>query len=868
MSCSVFRRPSVPFPGLVKTLLLGLLLTTIAGLAGRAYLRSSLQAPSGAVELPGAFSLSAPVQVQVDPWGIPYVKAKTLSDALFAQGFLHAGHRLWQMMLLRRAAQGRLAAIFGQSALPVDRMSRTLDLQGAAKRALRGLDAKYRQQLEAYATGVNARLATWEGAWPPEFVLLGIEPDRWAPWASLAIAKLMALDLTTWQKELSRWHASRVLPGRKFRFLQAGYPDWAPTILKEQGATAPKLALTPPFEGIKRDITQVTGIGPVTGEARLWGCPKGGDLRSGSPVTGPEPHGKTFLPLSKARSGTRRASDWDPSRWNPLTFLESLSAWKASNAWVLAGQRTVKGHPILTNDMHLALRAPAHWYLASLSAEKAFTAAGLTFPGVPGIVVGLNRNVAWGFSNGMVDDIDFAVEEIGPQGDRYKKQGTLVSFNVRRETIPVRGREQPVVHRVRSTHRGPIITDVLKGLEGPLSVQWVPAKTASAFEGLLRMNRATTVAEFDLALQDFTMPHQNVVFADREGNVGYRLGGRIPLRGNWSGGLPLPASRMGAGWKGFWPPGAHPAGRNPTKGFYATTNNLQAPGLYGLVGQDYPLPFRARRLVDRLKARSDWTLRATNRLARDTRSLFADRVAERAVAAARRIGAETVADRLAAWDHRVGLDSHAAPLFYAWLYALRDRVAADEYGGGGRWAHFPDDALLRLLEGKGGEDWVDDVRTPQEERLLGLEEKAMRNAVQVVDGRRWGELQHELHRHPLGRKQWLDLVFGFNVGPNPSPGARHTLRASGYKRWAPIGQAVWRPPWQSRHGPSQRFVVALRPNGPPEAHFLLPTGQSGNPFSVHYRDMHSRWQKGRPIPLPLSGPAPGELTRSYTLRAQ
>ncbi len=827
-------------------------LAVLAGLAatgGYFYLRSSLPSSTGSVEVPPASAggPEAPVRVSVDRWGVPRVRADTLPDALFAQGWLHAGHRLWQMELLRRSARGRLAQAFGPRALPVDRLSRTLDLWGAAGRALRALDRGDRELLASYSAGVNARIRSWEGALPPEFVILGIEPRAWSPRASLAVGKLMALDLTSWATELSRWNASRLLPGEKYRFLEGGYPEWGPTILSDS-VPLPAGAEPPPAEGGPPSRGEAVSAAGSSGRSRPAGA---GRLR------GPVPRGE-----GGDRGGTRPRRD---GRWDPLAFLGGLSARRASNAWAISGERTRTGHPIVANDMHLSLRAPATWYLASLSGGPGFAAAGLTLPGAPGVVVGFNEDVAWGFTNGYVDDIDFALEEAGPGGGRFRDGDTLRPFAVRPETIRVRGRDRPVVHEVRSTPRGPVITDAVEGLDAPLAARWAPGETAGELRGLLAMNRARSAAAFDSAVREFSSPHQNVVFADRRGSVGYRLGGSIPLRPGWSGALPVPASRWDGGWSGFWPPGAHPAGRDPERGFYATANNLQAPGLYGVVGRDYPLPFRARRLADRLSGSVSWTPRSTASLAGDVRSLFAERTADRAVAAARRAGADSAASVLERWDREVEPASRGAALFHAWLYALRDRIAADEYGGGGRWAYFPDGALLRILEGRGGEGWIDDVGTDERETLAVLEERALEVAVDAVDGRPWGEVHREVHRHPLGRVGWLDAIFGFDVGPYPGPGGPHTLRPDDSERWDDVGGGSWRPPWISDYGPTERFVAELRPEGV-EGRFLLPTGQSGNPFSPHYRDMSERWREGRLIPVPLPGTdGAADGGRSYVL---
>jgi penicillin amidase len=282
---------------------------------------------------------------------------------------------------------------------------------------------------------------------------------------------------------------------------------------------------------------------------------------------------------------------------------------------------------------------------------------------------------------------------------------------------------------------------------------------------------------------------------------------------------------------------------------------------------DYPLPFRARRIVDRLSGGERWGPEDVEELQRDTRSLLADRLADRAEAAARRAGREEAARLLSAWDHRVDRGSRAAGVFYAWAYRLRSLVAADEYRTTSEWGHFPMSALLRVLAGAPGSTaWIDDVTTDSAESLEGLEERALRDAAGATGLRPWGELHRERHGHPLGRVGWLDRLFGFDVGPYPSPGAPRTVRPDDYMRWRPLDERSWRPPWINDYGPSERLVVSLGPGGP-EGWFLLPTGQSGNPLDPHYRDMSGRWREGGAmIRLPLD---PDEVaaraTRSLTL---
>lgn len=781
----------------LRTSLLLLLLS--AGLAvtwAYLYLQTSVQSLRGNAQLSG---LEDAVAVYSDEFEIPHVFASSEADLFRAQGYLHASERLWQMQLLRRTAQGRLSELFGPRALPVDQLVRTLDLWGAADRSLAALPDSVRSLLEAYADGVNAKLTSWTGSWPPEFFLLRFRPEPWDAQASVAIGKVMALDLSHWRRELSRLRASVVLDPERFEYLQLPYPVWGPTILPKSPATG------------RRGVPSVASV-----EADPDRLP----------------------------SGQPRESGWDPFR-----FLGRFSL-RASNSWAVMGERSKSGFPLLANDMHLALKAPATWYLVALHAERSgLHVAGLSLPGVPGVVVGYNREVAWGFTNGMVDDMDFVVEAVNLDRSAYRLEDSWEPFAARRETIHVRGRDEPVVQLVRETIRGPILSDVLPDMGITLSALWTGRYPTTAADGLLRMNRAASAAEFDRAVRRFLSPHQNVIYVTAHGDLGYRLSGSVPQREGWNGTVPVTFEVAGSGWRGFRPPDSMPSAMNPEVGYFASANNLQAVEEFGLLGSDYPVPFRARRIVDRLEADVKWTREKMRDLQLDTWSGLAERTVHRAVAAARRIGADSAAAQLASWDLRATVDSREATLFYLWLYRLRSLLAADEFEGMERWTLFPDRALLQILE-EGNSPWVDDIRTDTLERLSALEETAMSHTLRAARGRNWGQVHREQSVHLLGSVVWLDRLFRFNVGPYPGPGGPHTVRPGEAMSWGSLDSASWRPPLTVEYGPSERFVAEMKP-ARSVGYFLLPTGQSGNPLSPNYRDMAPRWSQGELIYVPI-----------------
>ena len=779
-------------------------------------LRSTSE-PSGSIEFS---ALAAPVRVYSDSFGIPHVFAGTELDALRTLGYLHASDRLWQMEMFRRIAEGRLSEVFGEPGLETDRFVRTLGTRQAAEQAAATLAPAERRRIEAYASGVNAFLSS-RPALPPEFRVLRVKPEPWDVESTLAVGMVMNLDLAVWRAELSRFWASRHLSPGRVELLDDGYPEWGPTILDSDWSPPPGAGLAfPPEPG--RDTAAAVAAVPVS----TWAAARAPD------------------------AGRETVSE----RWLPFRLLATMSARSGSNSWVIAGDRTTSGHPILANDMHLALRAPSLWYLAALHGETdEFAVAGFTLPGVPGVVVGHNRDVAWGFTNGMVDDIDFVVETLSEDGLRYRDRvgGEEIwrDIETRTDTVFVRGQPPELIH-VRHTRRGPLLSDVLAGIDADLSVVWVAAVGASSTTGIQGLNRAGGPDALDEAIREFARPHQNVVYAGRDGTIGYRLGGRIPLREGRDGATPLSSDSVGPGWQGFWPAEAHPATQNPRRGYIATANNLQARGFGRSISADYAAPLRALRITQALEVRRNWTTAAVYDLQHDTRSLLADRTIGRAVAAARRLGLTEEADLLESWDRDVQIESRAAPLFYSWFYRLRTLIAADEYASAPEWAFFPLEATLRTLEEGDGSPWIDDVSTPEVESLEQLEERALEDAVRVTAGARWGQLHEERHAHPLGSVGWLDRLFGLDVGPYPSGGGPNTLRPDDYRVWAALDAGSWTPPWTGEYGPSERFVADVSPEGI-VGRFLIPTGQSGNPLSIHYRDLNPRWRAGELVEVPL-----------------
>ncbi len=499
--------------------------------------RRSLPQTGGALRLAG---LEGPVEVIRDRWGVPHVYARSSRDLACAQGYVHAQDRLWQMDFSRRLAAGRLSEILGAAAAPVDQWVRILGLRRVAEEETGLLDDRSRSEAEAYAAGVNARIA--QRRLPLEFTILAYRPEPWTVADSLSWSKMMAWMLSVnWESELLRAHLIARLGPDLAAALEPAYPPQCPYVI-------------PP------GVDYAT-IG-ASAEERA---------RRARPMLGP-------------------AAD------------EGLG----SNNWVLSGSRTASGRPILANDMHLPMGLPAIWYENHLACPD-YEVTGVTFPGIAGVLSGHNGHVAWGYTNGFPDVQDLYVERLRRTDDgrvQYEYQGRWLDARVLQEVIRIRGRK-PVTQEVVITRHGPIINALTPALAGeePLALRWTALDPAPMTSALPRMARARNCREFREAVRSWTVPVQNVVYADTEGDIGYSYPGKVPIRAKGDGRVPVPGWTGEYEWTGYIPFEELPHLHNPPQGYVVTANNRVVRDDYPYhLGYDCCFGDRAERIVELIEA--------------------------------------------------------------------------------------------------------------------------------------------------------------------------------------------------------------------------------------------------------------------------
>jgi len=795
-----------------------LLLVLAAVLALVVYAWRALPTTSGELHLAGA---QGEIRIERDEHGIPTVHAQSLRDASFALGVLHAQDRLWQLETHRRIAAGRTAEVFGEAALPNDRFLRALGIRRTAAAQWQLADAHSREQLDAYAAGVNAVIASELRARPPEFVILGVHPEPWTPIDSLGWGTMMAWDLGgNWRTELFRLRLAMTMPRQRIDELLPPYPG-------EQALPA-------------------------------------GDYPA------------LYRSLGLAKNGT--AVSWSrlPDQ-APPSGVEGVG----SNNWVLAPSRTTTGAPLLANDPHLGLTTPALWYFVRLKLPG-LEAAGASLPGLPSIVLGQNRHLAWGMTNTGPDVQDLYIEEIDPADPkRYRTPDGWALFEVADEVIRVKGKPDVPI-QVRRTRHGPVISDAgtLPDVFGEktrarhaLAMRWTALDgDAGNFGAGLRMLSADSVAAFVAATEGWMAPMQNIIVADRAGRIAFVAAGRVPLRkpdNDLHGLAPAPGWDARYDWDGWLPATQTPRELDPPAGAIATANQrIHAPDYPHFISSDWALPYRQQRIEAMLAAKPRHGIDDLAAMQADIKSLAVPGVLPWLQKVKSNHPLATAAlQQLAAFDGTMAADRAAPLIFWAWQRQLAENLFIDEIGPE-VWDRSAAtrtfrDSIEPVLSGPAAH-WCDDRRTSAVETCEQIVERAFSLALDELSARfdpnpsrwRWGDAHPMRAEHrPFSRVKGLARLFELRV---PTGGDTFTVNVSrvGLRADATTGER-----YLNEHGPSLRAIYDV--GNPAQSRFMHSTGQSGILFSPWYRNFVVPWAATSYVPL---WPAPGTPQRTLVIR--
>ena len=820
--------------------LLSILLLAALGLCAWLYslARSALPQLDGRLQVPG---LTAPVTVRRDAHGVPTMEAANLDDLFFAQGYVTAQDRLFQMDGMRRYAAGELAEVIGEHQVEHDRQQRILGLRAAARKTIETISDGDRLRFEAYARGVNAFIESHRDRLPLEFRALRYSPKPWTSEDSAVIGAYMVEDLST-----SPRHALT----REKILAKLGPELTADLYVNSSWRDRPPTASRPTFDQKKNDEEEEDeDSGPDSSVAALHiGAIHNGEIGEASiptilrGLTTPQNNLFSFL-------GPERA------------FFEDAPLVLGSNDWVVSGAHTVSGKPLLSNDMHLGHQMPNLWYAAHLRCVNPncgnFDVAGVTLPGHPYVIVGHNQRIAWGFTNIGPTVEDVYVETFNAAGQYLTPDGWQQPEQ-RREVIHVKGKLDEVLDVVLTRH-GPIVTDLVPGETRKLALRW------TLYDGIrnpfFAVDSAQNWEEFQRGFSEFDAPGQNVVYADVDGNIGYHATGKVPIRASGDGSLPENGSDNAHEWTAYIPFDKLPSVFNPPGGIIATANSRIAPDKYPYsISTEWEAPWRSARIYQVLESGKRFSAADMLALQTDIHSEADHFFSERFVYAvdhAKHPSAKAMAaaDIMRQWDGRMTADSAAPTLAERSRQELTHLLLEPKLGPA------PEDALqakatlnwksyswmmetvwLDNIVQHQPKRWLPDAYASYDELLAAAVERAVSgpDAPQDLNSWKWGKVNAvEIQNPVLGHIPLLKRWTG--PGWKEQSGSAYTVKAV-----------------TGTYGPSERITDDLA--NLDQSTLNLVTGEAGSFLSPYYMDQWEAWYTNFTFPWAFSPQAVQQAT--------
>ena len=790
--------------GFLLLLILALVIT------GFVIVKRPLPDTTGSVNLEG---LEAPVDIYRDAFGVPHIYAQNEHDLLFAQGYTHAQDRFWQMEFWRHVSAGRISEIAGEATVESDKFIRTMGWNRIAEDTLvyyEENEPEVMAVLTAYSEGVNAYIAENQANISMNYTVLGIVNDTWEiePWTPLDTigwSIVMADDLSgNWSGEIRRANQIKALGASTVANLEPFYPyDSRPVI-----APTSELFIDAGEASILQEAVLDTAVD--------W-------QNVSTAIIGEKPE---------------------------LGYL-GTGDFVGSNNWVISGEHTNTGMPLLANDPHLGIQMPAIWYEMGLHAPG-WDVTGFTFAGVPGVIIGHNENIAWGVTNVGPDVQDVYIEKTNPSNpDQYEFEEEWLDMEIIEEIIKVNGGED-VVLEVRITHHGPIISEIVDDATDVLSIRWTAQEPSRLLNSIVGLNKAANHDEFREALRYWDVPAQNFVYADVEGNIAYQMPGLIPIRKDGNGLVPVPGWTGEYEWDGWLDYEELPALFNPEQGYIVTAN-------HAIIDEAYPHFIdiywadgnRGQRIVDMIEAEigAGNTISAEDiaRIQFDSYSLLAeDYVPLLDGLSSSDADVQAALERLRGWDYQLRRDSVPAALFEIFRMQLGFAVLEDDVGED-NVSRFGGFVLFHQLADDPKAVWWDDQTTEVAESQADILLTAVTNSVNWFKENQsddmndwtWGSIHTATFvSNPLGLSGVGLLEGAVNLGPEPVDGGPSTVNANSWS---------WGNPAEVTGHVSMRMIVDMSDFDASQT--VLPTGQSGHPTSPHYTDMFPLWQNGEYHPM-------------------
>lgn len=784
----------------------------------------------GSVGVPG---LQSQVMVERDRWGVPHIRAASVEDMAEAQGYVLAQDRLWQMDLLRRVGRGQLSEILGPATLDIDKEFRTLNFNRVAEREAAQMEPGARKIMEAYARGVNRFIEQHSTKLPMEFTLLHYKPSPWKVSDTLVISAYMYQTLTnTWHSELHRGVVTAKVG-----------PELAKDLYNEEAGLDHFVVGDPNVDKNGHELSKADPDDDDDDDMDADDVLTAKNGVVGTPVIAPT---ATFGPdFTSAMAANVR--DWlqDGER--------DVRRMLGSNNWVVSGAHTATGKPLLANDTHLELTIPPIWYELHLTAPG-WNVKGFTLPGAPMVVIGHNDRIAWGFTNNGADVMDLYLETFNPaNADEYRVNGQWKKADVFDEVIHVKGAADEHF-KVVVTRHGPV---VLRDGDKSYAMRWTALEPGGLMNSYSWLGKAQNWKEFREVLSHVWGPGQNVVYADVDGNIGYTVAARVPIRKKGKGQVPVPGDADDYEWTGYIPFDQMPQSLNPESGFIVTANaRVTGPDYKPYLTDDWEEPYRTARIYDLLHDKHDLRPEDMLKVQTDTYSYPHVFIREQLVAAAKiaepKDGrTKKLIAEAKEWNGMADADSTAVPFLNFAMYQALSMILETHLGKDTDLYDWRRLTFLQRILTERPTRWLPAEFKNYDELLIAAADRGVKRLEERTKDSNpedwtWKRFNYLDMLHPIGREGILKKLL--SLSNEPQSGTDFSPRAA-----------------SRHHGPSERFVANLADWD--QSIVLITAGQSGQPGSEHYKDQFSYWFEGQAIYGPFTDSAEAK-DRKHTLVLQ
>ncbi len=744
------------------------------------------------------------VEVYRDSLGVPYILAVNEPDAAFAMGYLHAQERLFAMDLARRAGAGRLSEIFGTRTVPFDKMFRTIGIKKIVDENIKQINPHTLDVLKSYSNGVNQYIKDAGNRLPVEFDLLRYDPYKWTPEHSLIIGRMLAYELNiSWWTDFAFTHLVERFGDEKASEIIPQYDEKMPVIIPDAGKSV------------------------------------------------------SSLPLDYIRTNQKFRS-----------FMGMNGTHIGSNNWVVNGNKSASGKPIIANDTHLSLGAPSKWYVAVVK-SPGWNAAGFTIPGIPVIIIGKNDNISWAVTNIMLDDTDFYKEQIDSSGHNYLLNGGWEPLIKRKEKIIVKD-SSTVTFEIFSTHHGPLIDGVHpfntvykdeKIIPSKISMRWLGSECSDELHAFFEINKAKNFEQFRQAFKSYSVPGQNFIYADINNNIGYVFGGRLPVRTGNNMQYVFDGTTTSNDWQTILNVTELPYVYNPQTNNIASANNKTLNNFKYPISNIWEPASRFERITELLNSKEKQTINDFKHYQNDVTSPYARELTPYILAAFNDVkirdkNLKLSLDLLKKWNYEFDKQSQIPSIYVYFLkYFMKniflDEMGADLFNEYVLVENVPYRKILDFMKNPSN-SWIDNIKTKERETLNEVIRKSFVDGLSMLEksyGKnlkdwQWGRIHTVTFEHQFsGQSSFIDPYI--NIGPFNIGGDGTTLFNTEY----PFHESLEGVPllehkgFECIIGPSMRYIFDFAKAD--EFYIILPTGQSGNVLSEHYRDMTQSWLNGR-----------------------